>query len=122
MTSISLAGIVFPLLMLAWAAGLLPDSPPANTELIATLSIGAVAATIWLLRSSRLLSRPDRLARVGVVWSHLTRWSGWILIGGCVVLFGIPAIGLILIAVVGAPFVGLVLVAFISSHFDSKDG
>lgn len=81
-----------------------------------------MAATIWLLTSSRLLSRPDRLARAGVVWSHLTRWSGWILIGGCVVLLGIPAIGFILMVLVGAPFFGLVLVAFISSHFDSKDG
>lgn len=47
---------------------------------------------------------------------------GWILIGGCVVLLGIPAIGLVLMALVGAPFFGLLLVAFISSDSDSKDG
>lgn len=120
-TTISMGGIVLPLIGLAWASGLLATPTPANPPLIAALCAGAIAATIWLLTSSRLLRRPDRLARVGVVWSHLMRWSGWILIGGCVVFLGIPAVFLTLIAVVAAPFSGLVVVALISSRFDSQD-
>lgn len=121
MTTISLGGIVLPLLVLAWASGLMPVPTPANPGLIAALCAGVIAATIWLLTSSRLLRRPDRLARIGVLWSHLMRWSGWILMGGCAVFLGIPAIFLVLMAVFAVPFFGLVVVAFISGRFDSQD-
>jgi len=120
MTTIGLGGIVLPLLVLAWVSGLLPVPAPANPALIAALCAGVIVATIWLLTSSRLLRQPDRLAPIGVVWRHLMRWSGWILIGGCAVFLGIPAIVLVLMAVFAAPFFGLVLVAFISGRFDSQ--
>ena len=119
MTTIGLGGIVLPLLVLAWVSGLSPVPAPPNPPLIAALCAGVIVATI--LTSSRLLRRPDRLARIGVVWIHLMRWSGWILIGGCAVFLGIPAIVLALMAIFAAPFFGLVLVAFISGRFDSQD-
>lgn len=120
-TTISLGGIVLPLIGLAWASGLLATPTAANPALIAVLCAGAIATTIWLLTSSRLLRRPHRLTRIGVVWSHLMRWSGWILVGGCVIFLGIPAVFLILMVVVAAPFSGLVVVALFSSRFDSRD-
>lgn len=120
MTTISLGGIVLPVLVLASASGLLSIPTPANPGLIAALCAGVIAATIWLLTSSRLLRQPDRLARIGVVWSHLMRWSGWILIGGCAVFLGIPAIVLFLMAVFAAPFFGLVVVALISGRLESQ--
>lgn len=120
-TTISLGGIVLPLIVLAWASGLLAVPPPANPPLIAALCAGAIVATIWLLTSSRLLRRPDQLTPIGVVWSRLTRWSGWILVGGCAVFVGIPAVFLILMVVVAVPFSGLVVIALISSRFDSPD-
>lgn len=120
-TTISLGGIVLPLIGLAWASGLLAVPTPANPQLIAALCAGTIAATIWLLTSSRLMRRPDRLTRIGVVWSHLMRWSGWVLIAGCAVFLGIPAVFLILMAVVAVPFSGLVVVALISGRSDSRD-
>lgn len=120
-TTISLGGVVLPLIALAWASGLLAVPTPANAQLIAALCAGTIAATIWLLTSSRLLRRPDRLTRVGVVWSHLMRWSGWILIAGCAFFLGIPAVFLILMALVAVPFSGLVVVALISGRSDSRD-
>jgi len=119
-TSVSLGGIVLPLFVLARASGLLAGPTPANPPLIAALCAGVIVATIWLLTSSRVLRQPDRLARIGVVWSHLMRWSGWILIGGCAVFLGIPAIVLVLMAVFAAPFFGLVVVALISGRSDSR--
>jgi hypothetical protein len=120
-TTISLGGIVAPLLGLIWASATLPAPAPPNPALIAALCIGVIAATTWLLTSSRLMRRPDRLARIGVLWSHLMRWSGWIFIGGCVVLLGIPAIVFTFTVVVAAPFFGLFLIALISGRFDSAD-
>lgn len=120
MTTIGLGGIVLPLLGLTWVSGLLAVPAPANRALIAGLCVGMMAATVWLLGSSRLLRQPQRLAPIGLVWSHLMRWSGWIVIGGCVVFLGIPAIVLTLMAVVAAPFFGLVVIAFISGPPDSS--
>jgi hypothetical protein len=120
LTTISLGGIVAPLLGLTWASGALP-APPANQALVAALCAGVIAATIWVLTASRLLRRPDRLSPIGVVWSHLMRWSGWVLIGGCVIFLGIPVIVFTLTVVIGAPFFGLVLIALISGRFDSAD-
>lgn len=119
MTTIGLGGIVLPALGLSWVSGLLAVPPPANRALIAGLCAGMMAATVWLLGSSRLLRQPQRLAPIGVVWSRLMRWSGWIVIGGCVVFLGIPALVLTLMAVVAAPFFGLVVIAFISGRSDS---
>jgi len=119
MTTIGLGGIVVPLFGLTWVSGLLAVPAPANRALIAGLCAGMMAATIWLLTSSRLLRQPERLAPIGIVWSHLTRWSGWIVIGGCVLFLGIPAIALTLMIIVAAPFFGLVVVAFISGRPDS---
>ena len=113
-----LGGVVAPLLGLTWASGLLPASPSANPSLIAALCVGVMTATIWLLTSSHLLQRPDRLSRIGVVWSHLMRWSGWALIGGCAIVVGIPVIAFALTVVFAAPFLGLILVAFVSSRSD----
>lgn len=121
MTTIGLGGIVLPLLGLAWVSGLLAVPAPATGARIAGLCAGMMAATVWLLRSSRLLRQPQRLAPIGVVWSHLMRWSGWIVLGGCVVFLGIPAIVLTLMAVVAAPFFGLVVVALISGRPDSPN-
>lgn len=121
MTAICLGGIVAPLLGLTWTSGMLAVPTPANPALIAALCAGVIAATIWLLTSSRLLRQPDRLARIGVVWSHLMRWSGWILVGGCAVFLGIPVIFLALMAIFAAPFFGLVVVAFVSGRFDTQD-
>lgn len=115
-STISLGGIVVPLLALAGVAGLLPAATPPHPTLIAALSLGVIFATIWVLASSRLLRQPDRLARIGVVWGRLMRWSGWIFISGLVVVFGIPAIVFILIALVAAPFSGLILIALISGR------
>lgn len=120
-TTISLGGIVLPLIGLAWASGLLAVSAPTNPPLVAALCAGTIAATIWLLTSSRLLRRPERLTPIGVVWSRLMRWSGWILVGGCAVFLGIPAVFLILMAVVAFPFSGLIVVALISGRSDSRD-
>lgn len=119
-TTISLGGIALPLLLLAWTSGQLPVQTPANPRLVAAVGAGVIAATTWLLTSSRLLRQPDRLARVGVIWGHLMRWSGWILVSGCAVLLGIPAALLTLMAVIATPFLGLVIIAFISSRFDSQ--
>jgi hypothetical protein len=119
MATVSLGGIVAPLLGLTWAAGMLPAPPPSNPPLIATMCAAVIAATVWLLTSSRLLRRRDRLSRIGVVWSHLMRWSGWVVIGCSAVFLGIPVIFLTLTAVFAAPFFGLVMIAFISGRFDS---
>lgn len=121
-STISLGGIVVPLLALAGVAGLLPAATPPHQTLIAAFSLGVIFATIWVLTSSRLLRQPDRLARIGVVWGHLMRWSGWLFIGGLVVVLGIPAIVFILIALVAAPFSGLILIALISGRSDHRDG
>jgi len=120
-TTVSLGGIAAPLIVLAWASGLLAGPTPANPALIAAICAGVIAATIWLLTSSQLLRRPERLTRIGAVWSHLMRWSGWILIGACAVFLGIPAIVLVLMAVFAAPFFGLVMVALISSRLESQN-
>ena len=79
-----------------------------------------MAATIWLLASSRLLRRRDRLSRIGVVWTHLMRWSGWVVIGCSAVFLGIPVIALTLMAVFAAPFFGLVLIALITGRSDPE--
>lgn len=63
----------------------------------------------------------DRLARIGVIWSHLMLWSGWILTGACVLFLGIPAAFLILMALIAVPFSGFVVVALISHRSDSRD-
>jgi hypothetical protein len=116
--TVSLGGVVAPLLGLIWAAGLLPGPAPASPSLIAALCVGVMAATIWLLASSRMLRRTDRLSPIGVAWSHLMRWSGWALIGGCAVFLGIPVIVFALTVVFAAPFLGLILIAFISGRSD----
>ena len=117
--TISLGGIVTPLLGLTWTSTLLPVPAPTNPPLIAALCLGVMAATVWLLASSRLLRRPDLLSRVGVLWGHLMRWFGWIFVGGCAVFLGIPMIFVILTVVFAAPFFGLVVIALISGRFDS---
>lgn len=123
LATISLAGIVLPTLVLAWASGGFPGPAPANPLLIATICTGVVAATSWFLTSSRLLRQPDRLTRIGVVWGHLMRWSGSMLVGSCAVVLGIPALAgvLSLMAVIAAPFLGLAVIAVISALFDSQD-
>jgi len=118
--TVSLGGIVAPLIGLTWVSGLLPDAPSANRPLIAALCIGVLAATIWLLASSRLLHRPDRLSRIGVLWGHLMRWSGWVVIAGCAIFLGIPAIFVTLTVVFAAPFFGLILVALVSGRSEPK--
>jgi len=118
--TVSLGGIVAPLLGMTWASGLLPAPPPSHPPLIAALCAAVMAATIWLLASSRLLRRRDRLSRIGVVWSHLMRWSGWVVIGCSAVFLGIPVIALTLMAVFAAPFFGLVLIALITGRSDPK--
>jgi len=118
LVTVSLGGIVAPLLGLTWASGLLPAPPPSNPPLVAALCAAVIAATIWLLTSSRLLRQRDRLSRIGVVWSHLMRWSGWVVIGGSAVFLGIPVIFLTLMAVFAAPFFGLVLIALVSGRSD----
>lgn len=120
LTTISLGGIVLPLLVLAWASGLSPVPMTANSPLVAGVCAGVVAATTWLLTSSRLLRQPDRLSRIGVIWKHMTRWSGWILVGGCAIFLGIPAMALTFMAVVSVPLLGFVVIAFISGRFDSQ--
>lgn len=120
LVTVGLGGIVAPLIGLAWVSGLLDPPPPANPALIAVLCAGLIAATTWLLTSSRMLRRRDRLTGIGVVWSHLMRGSGWVVIAGGVVLLGIPAIVLTLAAVAAAPFFGLVLIALISGRSDSE--
>jgi len=70
--------------------------------------------------TTRHASTPQRKTSSSV-WSHLMRWSGWILIGGCAVFLGIPAIVLVLMAVFAAPFFGLVMVALISSRLESRN-
>jgi hypothetical protein len=124
LTTISLGGIVLPLLVLAWTLSQFPAPTPANPALVASACAGVVAATTWVLTSSRLMRQPDRLARIGVTWAHLMRWSGWILVGSCAVVLGIPAVAglLTVIAVIASPILGLVLIALISARFDSKDG
>ena len=119
--TIVLGGIVLPLLVLAWALGLFPAPMPANPPLVAFICAGVVAATTWFLISSRLLRQPDRLARIGVTWGHLMRLSGWILVGSCAVVMGIPAVagGLTLIAVLASPILGLAFIALIGVLFDS---
>jgi curved DNA-binding protein CbpA len=120
-STISLGGIVV-LLALAGVAGLFPAATPPHPTLIAALSLGVIFATILVLASSRLLRQPDRLAPIGMVWSHLMRWSGWLFIGGLVVVLGIPAIVFILIALVAAPFSGLILIALISGRSVPREG
>lgn len=120
LATISLGGIALPLFALTWASGLLAVPAPANPPLVAAFSAAVVAATAWLLTSSRLMRRPDRLTRVGVIWGHLMRWSGWALVGSCAVVLGIPAVALILMAVFFAPILGLVVTAIIVSLFDSR--
>jgi curved DNA-binding protein CbpA len=118
--TISLGGIVLPLLMLAWTSGLLSVPTPANPSLVTAICVGVVVATTWLLTSSRLLRRPDRLAPIGVVWGHLMRWFGWALVGGCAILLGIPAVALTLMIVVATPTLGFIVVASIVGRFDSQ--
>jgi DnaJ-domain-containing protein 1 len=120
MVTVSLGGIVAPLLGMTWASGLLPAPPPLHPPLIAALCAAVMAATIWLLASSRLLRRRDRLSRIGVVWTHLMRWSGWVVIGCSAVFLGIPVIALTLMAVFAAPFFGLVLIALITGRSDPE--
>lgn len=121
LTTISLGGIVLPLLVMVWTLSQFPVPTSADPALVAPAATGVVAATGWILATSQLLRRPDRLARIGVVWAHLMRWSGWILVGGCAVLLAIPALGgvLALIGVIASPFLGLILIALISGR--SKD-
>jgi len=123
LVTVGLGGIVVPLLMLAWASGALSDSTPVIPPLVATFSAAVVFATIWFLTSSRLLRQPDRLTRVGVIWGHLMRWSGWSLVGSGAVALGIPvAIGVFtLIGIIAAPFLGLAVIAIISAIVDSRD-
>jgi len=120
-TTITLGGIVAPLLGLIWASGTLPAAAPPNPALIAALCVGVIVATIWLLTLSRMMRRPDRLTRIGVLWSHLMRWSGWIFTGGCIIFLGIPALVFTLTVLAAAPFLGLVLISFFSGRFDSAD-
>lgn len=121
LTTISLGGIILPMIVLAWVSGLLPAPTPANPRLVATVGAGVVAATTWLLASSRLLHQPERLARIGVFWSHLMRWLGWALIGGSAVFLGIPALVLVLmVAAITTPILGLVVIALITGRSDSK--
>lgn len=124
LTTIGLGGIVLPLLILAWTVSHFPVPTSANPALVASTCAGVIAATTWVLISSRLMRQPRRLARTGVAWAHLMRWSGWILIGGCAVVLGIPAVAgvLTVIGVIASPILGLVLIALISARFDSKAG
>jgi len=46
------------------------------------------------------------------------RWSGGIVIGGCAVFLGIPAIFFFLTVVFALPFFGLVMIALISGRSD----
>jgi hypothetical protein len=99
---------------------LTPIQTPAKPPPVASACAAAIAATTWFLTSSRLLSQPERLARIGVVWGHLMRWSGWALVGGCAVLMGIPAVVSALMAVIATPILGPVVIAFISDRHDSQ--
>jgi len=122
LTTISLGGIVLPLLVLAWTLTDLPVPTPASPALVAFTCAGIVSAATWVLTSSRLMRRPDRLARIGVIWAHVMRWLGWILIGTSAVGLGIPAVAgaLTVIAVIASPILGLVFIALISARFDSN--
>lgn len=122
LTTISLGGIVLPLLVLAWTLSNFPVPAAANPALAASACAGVVAATIWVLAASRLMRQPDRLSRVGATWARLMRWSGWILIACCAALLAIPAMAgaLTLIGVIASPILGLVLIAMISARLDSK--
>lgn len=117
-----MGGIALPLFGLVWSIGLLGVAVPPDSALIMALCVLTLAATVWTLASSRVLRRPDRLGRIGVIWARLMRMTGWLLVAGCVVLLGLPAIFLILMAAVGLPFFGLALIAMIDSRLDSKAG
>lgn len=123
LATISLGGIVAPLLMLAWASGGLSVSTPASPPLVAAICAAVFLATTWFLSSSRLLSQPERLTTIGSVWGHLMRWSGWALVASWAVLLGIPVVvgALTLIGVIAAPFLGLAVMAVISALFGSRD-
>jgi curved DNA-binding protein CbpA len=116
----SLGGVVLPLVGLAWASGLLSVSTPANPPLVTAVCAGVVTATIWLLITSRFLRQPGELARIGIVWGHLMRWSGWALIGGCAVFLGIPTVAVVLMAIIATPVFGLVFIAYISGRLDTQ--
>jgi DnaJ domain len=118
---ISLGGIVLPVLVLAWAFALLPVETTADPGMVAAACAGVIAATVWLLTSSRLLHNPERLPRSGIVWAHAMRWAGWIVAGSCVVFPGIPAVVLVLTAAFATPIPGIVLLALVAGRGGRRD-
>jgi DnaJ-domain-containing protein 1 len=118
---IALGGIFLPVILLASTTARSPVETTADPRMAATVCAGVIAATIWLLTSSRLLREPDRLPRAGIVWAHAMRWAGWILVGGCAAFLGIPAVVLVLTAVFATPIPGIVLLALIAGRGGRRD-
>jgi hypothetical protein len=124
LATVSLGGIVLPLLLLVWAMGVFGIPRASSSAVIAAICVGVIAATTWLLISSRLLRRTEDSTRIGAAWTQLMRGLGWTFIGGGVVVLGIPAVAgiLTLIGVIASPILGLAFIALILSRFDSKGG